>query len=366
MRRIRARRPALACAVALAALAAGACGTGTRAAPSATTTPPAPRIDVAPDVDAARSVPVVGATPVEEDAIRATLTALGAPSPVAKVDLTETRLRIAMQPPEAVGAPAMSAPDVMAALGQAVGTDMLDRLREAGAGRRRLTVVAGSLKAGGTRFGNGHGAPAGFAAAARAAVAAGEQAGFRTAWARAYPVAGGVLVAAIPRTEVELLVGRTDWASAFAGVRLVAATIAPDGTVVASVGVGARYAAAASGQPAGEPVGLSGPTRLAIELEQRPLTGPRLARSLVLDCDGGASTGVADAAAACAELVARRYALLARSVSDTTCAGGLGTGPTVRLAGTFRGLPVVRDYGECTRDVAGAWFDLLGVAPLPG
>ncbi len=79
----------------------------------------------------------------------------------------------------------------------------------------------------------------------------------------------------------------------------------------------------------------------------------------MLDCAAGPSVGVPDPPAACAQLIARRYSLLAPVVSDSTCAGD--SSDTMELSGTFLGVDIVRGYDQCYGGTTGAWQELLGV-----
>jgi hypothetical protein len=167
---------------------------------------------------------------------------------------------------------------------------------------------------------------------------------------------GGAFVVTLRLTERELLDGRTGWLQDIAADRdreryAVRFDVeAPDGTLVAGGG---------ETLPSGNapvPLGIDGPTRLQVDVGLP--TAER--RTLVLDCDGGPGSGVADPAAVCARLVADRYALLA-PVPDPGCAAA-GAVTSVTLSGTFRGVPIGRTYGPCEPRTRDRWLRLLGLA----
>jgi hypothetical protein len=196
--------------------------------------------------------------------------------------------------------------------------------------------------------------------------------GWEVVGLRAWPIGAGALAVTLRLSERGMLDGRTDWSSTLFGLdptysRLLRVE-APDGTALSIAGTlgpngGFSASEPSAGNDAAVPIGLAGPTRLELAVEDPPDgNGPARRFAYVLDCDGGPSSGIADVPALCARLVGGRYALLPPVASDGLCSGLVGA-PSMSLRGTFLGVAVSRGFGSCSTGTTARWMEALRIPP---
>ena len=212
------------------------------------------------------------------------------------------------------------------------------------------------------------------AAVARDLAARSAAAGWEVAGLRAWANGPGAIAITLRLTERGLLDGRADWSTTLFGTeawsysRLLRIE-APDGSLLAGGGSVGEAGGFGRSEPYGPPrdvpppADLHGSTHLDLTVEDPAYgNGPTRRFHFVLDCDGGASDGIADAPATCRRLVGDRYALLLPAPPDVVCTGVMGA-PTMSLQGTFLGVPVARAFGSCHPLTVERWMEVLRIPP---
>jgi hypothetical protein len=200
-------------------------------------------------------------------------------------------------------------------------------------------------------------------------VARGESASLEVERVTGYPVASGAVRVAVRLTARQALAGTSNrWASTLLTpderdrYSLMLVVLGPDGTPLtwgANVGQGDGgwwYGASTLAEDVSSPPLPDGPTRLDFEID---VVSKRLAYRL--DCDGGTSRRIRDPNALCAALERKWIALLPPVASDATCPGG--SFRTMSVEGTLAGVRFSREYSRCYAETTERWQKLLGALP---
>lgn len=197
------------------------------------------------------------------------------------------------------------------------------------------------------------------AAAGRSAMEGATRAGF-DARVTVYPFGAVATVMRFRDERAYFAPRRTDWLHVAGGsddrtIQRYVAVEAPDGTRIFAMGHGTCYACLPGdvGPVPGTalPASMSGPTNLTVELSPALADTPPV--RVAIDC--------ATPSVLCGAVVRDRYALLQPQVSDTTCGGGI-MGSNASVKGTFGGVAIDAEYGNCTGGVAARWIDTLRAA----
>ena len=170
------------------------------------------------------------------------------------------------------------------------------------------------------------------AAVARDLAARAAAAGWEVAELRAWPDGPGAIAITLRLTERGLLDGRCRLVDdavrhrASGATRACCASRRPTARCSRAAGRSARRGGFGRNAPYGPPrdvpppADLDGPTQLDLTVEDPAYgDGPTRRFRFVLDCDGGASDGIADVPATCRRLVGDRYALLLPAPPDVGC-----------------------------------------------